>query len=208
MKLLLLALATAVILGVVLAAVVGRGAGRPASSATRGFRGIVEPPGLAMPDFALRDQEGRLVRASDLRGKVIVLTFLETKCTAACPIIAGEIAGAWKLLTPSERARSVAVAITADPRDDTPANIRTFLLRHRASRTIHYLVGPVPVMRKVWRRFLVLSSVASGNADTHSAPVRIYDRNLAWLATQHVGVDLSQRNLAHDIRVALDRDAS
>jgi cytochrome oxidase Cu insertion factor (SCO1/SenC/PrrC family) len=161
-----------------------------------------------MPDFALRDQEGRLVRAEDLRDKVVVLTFLETKCQAACPIIAGEVARAWTLLTPRERAQSAAVAISADPRDDTPANIRTFLSRHRASRTIRYLVGPVPVMRDVWRSFLVLSAVASGDADTHSAPVRIYGRDLTWLATQHVGVDLSPRNLAHDIRVALTRHPS
>jgi protein SCO1/2 len=203
MKLVFLALATGVVLAGALAAVVVHRAGEPASSETQGFRGIEEPPGLTMPDFALRDQEGRLVRADDLRGKVVVLTFLETKCQAACPIIAGDIASAWTLLTPRERAQSAAVAISADPRDDTPANIRIFLSRHRASRTIRYLAGPVPVMRGVWRSFLVLSAVASGNADTHSAPVRIYSRDLIWLATQHVGVDLSPRNLAHDIRVAL-----
>ena len=106
MKLLFLALATAVVLVGALVAVVVHRAGEPASSETRGFRGIEEPPGIAMPDFTLRDQEGRLVRAEDFRGKVVVLTFLETKCRAACPIIAGEIARAWKLLTPS-RARPV-----------------------------------------------------------------------------------------------------
>jgi cytochrome oxidase Cu insertion factor (SCO1/SenC/PrrC family) len=203
MKPLLFTLTAAVVLAGALAVILVHRASEPASSETRGFRGIEEPPGLTMPDFALRDQEARLVRAQDLRGKVVVLTFLETKCKAACPIIAGEIARAWKLLTPSERAESAAIAITADPRDDTTANIRVFLSRHRASRTIRYLVGPVPVMRDVWRRFLVLSAVASGNADTHSAPVRIYGRDLTWLATQHVGVDLSPRNLAHDILVAL-----
>jgi cytochrome oxidase Cu insertion factor (SCO1/SenC/PrrC family) len=158
-----------------------------------------------MPAFALRDQAGRLVRPRDLRGKVVVLTFLETKCRAACPIIAGEIARAWSLLAPNERARSIAIAISANPRDDTPASIRAFLQRHRAAGSIHYLVSSAPVMRGVWRRFQVLSSLESGDADTHSAPVRIYSRDLTWLATQHVGVDLSARNLAHDVRVALGR---
>jgi len=153
MKLLVLALTTAVVLAGALAAILVHRTGEPASPETRGFRGIEEPPGLTMPDFALLDQDGRLVHAEDLRGKVVVLTFLETKCRAACPIIAGEIARAWTLLTTSERAQSAAVAITADPRDDTPANIRTFLSRHRASRTIRYLVGPLPMMRDVWRRF-------------------------------------------------------
>jgi cytochrome oxidase Cu insertion factor (SCO1/SenC/PrrC family) len=208
MKLQLFALSAAVLLAGAVASVVLLRDGEPASSGTQGFRGIEEPPGLTMPDFALRDQRARLVRTPDLRGKVVVLTFLETKCQAACPIVAGEIARTWKLLTPSERAQSAAVAITADPRDDTPANVRTFLGRHRASGAIRYLVGPAPVMRDVWRRFLVLSAVASGDADTHSAPVRIYGRDLTWLATQHVGVELSARNLAHDIRLALNRRPS
>jgi cytochrome oxidase Cu insertion factor (SCO1/SenC/PrrC family) len=204
---LLFALTTAVVLAGAVAAILVHRAGEPASSETRGlvFRGIEEPLGLTMPDFALRDQEGRLVRGEDLRGTVVVLTFLETRCQTACPIIAGEIARAWKLLTPTERAQSAAVAISADPRDDTPTNVRMFLSRHHAAGTIRYLVGPLPVMREVWRRFLVLSSVESGDADTHSAPVRIYGRDLTWLSSQHVGVDLSPRNLAHDVRVALGR---
>jgi hypothetical protein len=49
----------------------------------------------------------------------------------------------------------------------------------------------------------VLSALESGDADTHSAPVRIYGRNGRWLATQHAGVDLSAANLVHDISLAL-----
>jgi cytochrome oxidase Cu insertion factor (SCO1/SenC/PrrC family) len=203
MRLGLVAVATTLLLiGVVALALLLRPSGG-AASANDEFRGTVEPAGLTMPAFALRDQVGRLVTQQKLRGKVVVLTFLDTKCVASCPIIAGEIAATWKLLTASERSKAVAVGISVNPLDDTPANVRTFLVRHRASRSIRYLVGPMPAMRRVWRRFFVLSAAASGNASTHSAPVRVYSRNLSWLATQHVGVDLSPQNLAHDIRVAL-----
>jgi len=68
-----------------------------------------------MPDFALRDQNGRLVRTGALRGKVVVLTFLDTKCQEACPIIAGQIAHAWTLLGPVERKQTVAIALSTDP---------------------------------------------------------------------------------------------
>ena len=194
---------TLVLAGVVAAVILLRLSDGTASPTKQSFRGTVEPPGLTMPAFALHDQDERLVRARDLRGKVVVLTFLETKCRAACPLIAGEIARTWRLLTPGERSRSAAIAISADPRDDTPRSIRVFLDSHRASGTLRYLVGSLPAMRGVWRRFQVLSSFESGYADTHSAPVRIYSRDLRWLATQHAGVDLSPRNRAHDIRVAL-----
>ena len=194
---LLLAAAVAAVL------VAGEGASAPAVDP---FRGSEPPVAIAMPDFALRDQTGRIVRTEDLAGKVVVLTFLDTKCREACPIIAGQIVRAWRLLTATERQESVAVAISTDPRDDTRPSVRVFLARHRATRTIRYLAGSVPEMKQLWRRFQILSSLQSGEADTHSAPVRIYGRDLTWLATQHPGADLSPGNLAHDVRFALTRN--
>jgi cytochrome oxidase Cu insertion factor (SCO1/SenC/PrrC family) len=131
------------------------------------------------------------------------LTVLESKCKQSCPVIASDIAGAWKLLSSSDRSNAVAVAISSNPIDDTRGSIRTFLERRHAAGVIRYLTGPVPVMRSVWRRLYVLSSLNSGSADVHSAPVRIYNRDLTWVATQGAGVDLSPANLAHDVRVAL-----
>jgi protein SCO1/2 len=203
-----LALAAIVGLGVLLAALVvslyarSPGGELPGSAAGR-FAGSEAPPGLRLPLFALDDFDGSLVRSGDLYGKVLVLTFLDTKCEEACPIIAGEVAAAWRLLSAEERRRAVAIAISTDPRDDTPASIRAFLRRHRALGTFRYLTGPVPDMKRLWRSFQILSSLESGDADTHSAPVRIYGRDGAWLATLHAGADLTPRNLAHDVRVAL-----
>jgi len=90
-------------------------------------------PELTLPVFALRDENGRLLRSEDLGGMVVALTFLDTMCTEACPIIAGRIANTWRLLTPSERSRATAV-VSTDPRDDTRANVRAFLARHRARK--------------------------------------------------------------------------
>ena len=169
------------------------------------FRGSEPPARIPLPVFALRDYTGAVMSSASLRGKVTVLTFLDTKCKEACPIIAGQIASTAALLAPDERGQVVFVAITSDPRDDTPAAIRAFLRRHRALGTLHYLSGPVPTLRRLWHSFQILSSLESGDADTHSAPVRIYSRDGIWLATQHAGADLTPANLAHDIRVALRR---
>jgi protein SCO1 len=166
------------------------------------FIGSEPPARFTMPDFALRDYDGSRVRASDLRGKVVVLTFLDTKCEEACPIIAGEIASAWRRLSVEERRETIAVAISTYPRDDTPSSIRAFLRRHRALGTFRYLTGPLPEMKRLWQTFQVLSSFASGDADTHSAPVRIYGRDGVWLATLHAGADLTPTSLVHDVRAA------
>jgi cytochrome oxidase Cu insertion factor (SCO1/SenC/PrrC family) len=49
------------------------------------FGGSEPPDGLTVPRFELRDDEGRLVRSADLRGKALAVTFLDTQCMEACP---------------------------------------------------------------------------------------------------------------------------
>ena len=43
------------------------------------------------PDFRLTDQNGRMVALSDLRGKIVVLTFVYTQCADVCPVIAAKL---------------------------------------------------------------------------------------------------------------------
>ena len=158
-----------------------------------------------MPAFSLRNYDGRLVRSSDLRGRVTVLTFLDSQCTESCPVIAWTVARAFDALTPAEREDVRAVAISTDPAEDTRATVRRFLARNRAVGRLLYVGGGQAEreLRSVWKSFYVLSSLESGQDTLHSAPVRIYDRTGTWVATLHAGADLGEANLVHDIRVAL-----
>jgi hypothetical protein len=64
-----------------------------------------EPPGrIELVDFALRDHEGALVRSSDLHEKVVLLTFLDSQCKEACPVIAAQVAHAFRLAEPRRAA--------------------------------------------------------------------------------------------------------
>ena len=157
-----------------------------------------------MPDFALRDQDGKLVTARGLRDRVVVLTFLDTDCRESCPVIAGVIGAAVPRLTRSERTRVTALAVTVNPDADTAARVRAFLRERRAAGALDVLLGTVQELEPVWRSFKVLSAHDSGSADIHSAPVRVYDRSGAWVSTLHAGADLSAANLLHDVRRALD----
>jgi protein SCO1/2 len=167
------------------------------------YRGSEPPKGSFLPTFSLRNYTGEVVRSESLRGKVVLLTFLESKCKEACPVVAAEIAQTLALLTPAERRKVTAVAVSTHPTDDTPSSVGAFVERHRLVGRLDYLIGSERELRPVWKAFHILSALDSGDADTHSAPVRVYSPEGEWVATQHAGADLGPGNLVHDVRVAL-----
>ena len=175
---------------------------RPEAAA---FRGSLTPGNIRLPAFTLKEWNGQRVDSRSLRGKVVLVTFLETKCTEACPIIADQIDLGLERLSASERGSVYALAVSTHPADDTPANVREFLRVHRVLGELHYLIGTEARLRPVWRSFHILAAFDSGDADTHSAPVRIFNRKGKWVSTLHPGVDLTPANLAHDVRAALRR---
>jgi cytochrome oxidase Cu insertion factor (SCO1/SenC/PrrC family) len=200
-RLLLMAGVLAIILGGTVGALLAtRGSG---SGSTSGYRGSIPPAGILAPDFTLQSYRGPMIRMRDLRGKVVLVSFLDTACRDKCPIITSVIGAAWPLLTETEKANVKALAITVLPKVDTPAHITTFLRQRHALAVLDWLIGPSHALPNVWNEYAVASAVYTGNADTHSASVRVFDRNGIWVSNLHVGVDLTPRNLAHDIRMAL-----
>ena len=166
------------------------------------YRGSEPPAGIFLPGFALRDYRGRLVQTRRLRGRVVLITFLDTHCKTKCPVFASDIGAALRLLSPSERRRVATLALTVEPARDTPTSVRRFLARRHALN-IDFLLGTTRQMRPIWRAFGVVAAAQTGNADIHSSDARVFDRRGLWVSTLHVPVDLTPPNLAHDIRVAL-----
>lgn len=193
MKLLAVLGGLAVVLAVALGLLLTRG------GSAADFRGSRPPDGLSLPSFQLRDQDGREVSSEDLRGKAVAVTFLDSECTEACPIIAAQMGQAVRTLGDG---KVEAVAITVDPVGDTPKRVDTFLRRFRAQRELRYLDGSLAELRPVWKAFAVLPAVDSGRSNIHSAPVRIYDKEGRWRSTLNSGADLTTANLAHDLRAA------
>jgi protein SCO1/2 len=171
-------------------------------SSAPAYRGSSPPVGLELPEFTLRDEAGRLVEVESLDDKAVLVTFLDSQCREACPLIAGHVGRALDRLGAENRSRIAALAITTDPAEDTPASAAAFLRRYGAQGQLRYLLGSERELRPVWRAFAVLPSADTGRDDMHSAPVRIYDRSGTWVSTLHAGADLSPESVAHDLRLA------
>lgn len=84
--------------------------------------------GEIVPDFTMTTQEGQTLRLSDLRGKVVVLTFIYTRCPLPdfCPLMDRKFSGlADRLATSPESAESVRLlSVSFDPEHDTPEVLR------------------------------------------------------------------------------------
>jgi protein SCO1/2 len=192
-------------IGIVLLATSSERSSAPTTSAAStpatGFDGPTFPAGLRAPAFTLADQNGRRVSLAQYRGHVVVLTFLHSLCKEACPLMAEDIKGALNLL-PSTGQGVAAVAITAEPSEDSPANRRAFLARHEMTGRMAYLNGPGPDLQYVWHAYHVAPTIP-GQADSHTAFVILIDKS----GTERLGYPVDQltpESLAHDIR-ALER---
>jgi cytochrome oxidase Cu insertion factor (SCO1/SenC/PrrC family) len=181
-----------------------RPTGTPAPSAERDYIGSTPPAHLLAAAFDLPSYRGPHVRLAALRGKVVLMTFLDTDCTDQCPVIARFIARGLRALTPAARQKTVALALSTDPRIDTPASIRSFLTKERANGALDFPVDSVPRMRPVWKAYYVLPAVDSGNANIHSDEVMIVTPRGRWASTLNSGVDLTPQNIRHEIGVALE----
>lgn len=130
--------------------------------------GAVLTPPVAAYDFRLPDQDGRMVSLASLRGRVVALTFLYTHCPDVCPLIADHMRIARERLGPAA-ARAAFVAVSVDPRGDTPAAIRRFLGVHRVDGLLTYLHGSFAQLRPVWSHYYVGSDAGVVNPQAAEA---------------------------------------
>ncbi len=196
-----------VLVGVIVYSILPAGSQSTALSSVGGppagpYRGSEPPKGIFVPDFALRDYRGKLVRSHALRGRVVLVTFLDTDCKTKCPLIASAVGDALQLLAPSERRQIAPLALTVNPKRDTPQRARRFL-RQRHALGLDFLIGTLKEMRPVWRAFHIVAAAETGSADIHSVDARVYDREGEWVSTLHLPPDLTPKNVAHDLRRAL-----
>ena len=90
----------------------------------------VPAPGDAVPDFKLRNQDGRAIHLSQFRGKTLLLTFIYTRCPLPnfCPLITHNFAVIDRQLaaSPALFGKTHLLCISFDPEHDTPARLRAY----------------------------------------------------------------------------------
>ena len=126
--------------------------------------GFVLHPPVAAPAFTLRDQAGRPTGPQQDRGHWTVVTFLYTQCPDVCPLIANQLGAAQR-----ENAGLRVIAVSVDPKHDTPAARQAFLAAHHLGARFRFVSGTRAALAPVWARYHVAALPGPQGTVSHSS---------------------------------------
>jgi protein SCO1/2 len=166
------------------------------------FKGALRKP-VPAADFALRNQNGRLVRLARLRGKVVILTPMYTACQTSCPLVAQQIRAAIDDLPRADRSAVEALALSVDPAHDTPTSARRFIRTRRVTGYLDFLLGSPDELRPIWSAYGFARQLETRE---HNSLVVLIDRRRRQRVGFPVGF-LTPEALTHDLRILLQERA-
>jgi len=130
-------------------------------------------------EFTLEDQHGRVVSLRSLRGRPVVLTFLDPHCIDICPIISTEFVKADRLLG-NVKDQVTFVAINVNPYVTSSADVLAFARAHQLDglSNFRFLTGSTDQLAKVWKDYGVFVQAPDPSADVvHTSVTYFIDRS-------------------------------
>ncbi|HEY2466414.1 MAG TPA: SCO family protein [Terracidiphilus sp.] len=90
----------------------------------------VPAQGDAVPDFKLRNQDGRIIHLNQFHGKNLLVTFIYTRCPLPnfCPLVTRNFAVIDKELAanPALKGKTHLLCVSFDPEHDTPERLKAY----------------------------------------------------------------------------------
>jgi cytochrome oxidase Cu insertion factor (SCO1/SenC/PrrC family) len=136
------------------------------STSTANLMQLSPVPGVPAPGFRFTDQRGHTMTLASLRGKVVVLEFMDPHCTDICPIVSQEFVDAYHQLG-AQASKVVFAAINVNQYHATVQDMAAFSREHQlnAIPSWHFFTGPVPALLTAWRGYNIEVQAPNPNAD-------------------------------------------
>jgi protein SCO1 len=160
------ALAT-VAIAVLVASLAAAGCGGAGSSSTStnvadttgntSFAGASANPPKPAPPLQLDNYLGQSVNIKNYRGKAVLVLFIYDHCPDVCPLMVSNLHAAQSQMSASERKQMQIVAVSVDPKGDTPQTVKKFLAEHQMTGRMQYLIGSRPQREGVWSDWNIVS---------------------------------------------------
>jgi protein SCO1 len=133
---------------------------------------VWRPGELRAPAFTLRDQHDRAVSLASLRGRTVVLTFLDSRCRQECPLVGRTLGSVMRRLAPADR--PVLVIVSVNPADN-PLTAGLAARHWALAGDWHWLLGTRAQLAPVWRAYRITVEPKARDV-VHSAAVYLIDR--------------------------------
>jgi cytochrome oxidase Cu insertion factor (SCO1/SenC/PrrC family) len=108
------------------------------------------------PEFRLLDQAGKPVSVRALRGKPVVVTFIDPVCRNLCPL---EAAALGKVVRDLGSHAPAVVAVSVNPWADTSANFKADARAWQLPSSWRWATGSRAGLARVWRSYRVAVQV-------------------------------------------------
>lgn len=132
-------------------------------------------------------------------GRPAIVTFLYTGCPDICPLAAQEISQALREAKAGP-ADIDAVAISVDPKGDTPSAVRALLERHRLTGRMRYIFGTTAQLRPLWESWQIAAQPDGAAGSNHSARIVLVDRDGRQAGAYAAGIPIDVGDLAAGVR--------
>ena len=132
-----------------------------------------------LPAIALEDQQGREVSLAGLRGKVVLLDFVYTRCPTVCTVLgAGFQQLRQQILASGLQGQIVLLTFSFDPEHDGPAELREYADRYGgADDDWQFVRAPSRADTDRLLRAAELVAIPDGYGGyVHNAAIHILDR--------------------------------
>jgi hypothetical protein len=135
-----------------------------------------------------------------LRGKVVVLSFNDPKCTTICPLTTTALLYAKKLLGPAASQVEL-LGVGANPEATQVKWVRAYSRVHGMLHKWRFLTGSLPELRRVWHKYYIAAAVMNGSVDHTPATYvigpngresRLFQTSMAYSSVNQLGYELAQ----------------
>lgn len=127
-------------------------------------------PGVTLrrsaPNFTLTNQFNQTVSLKQFRGKVVVLTFIDSKCTTVCPLTAVVLENLQHDLGSYKKDLQL-VAVNANPVANSVQDVYAWSKSHGMLNRWQYVTGSASALKKVWSSYYVATQVLKGDLVQH-----------------------------------------
>ncbi len=131
--------------------------------------------GNPAPDFNLIDQFGNSVTLSSLRGREVVLAFIDSRCTSLCPLTAEIMYDAKARLGAAAASQVALVAINANPSATSVLVVQAWSINHGMLHQWLFLTGTATELQSVYHSYGIYVQVDASGQDMHDPAMLIID---------------------------------